>query len=70
MRSLSFNCGVQYLLFIIYFFTKYAWVIPLKDKKCKTVLHGFIEIVNGSKCQIKCGLIEEKNFIIILCKNG
>ena len=30
-------------------FTKYAWVKPLKDKKSKTVLHGFIEIVNESK---------------------
>ena len=29
-------------------FTKYAWVKPLKDKKCKTDLNGFIEIVNKS----------------------
>ena len=28
--------------------TKYAWVKPLKDKKIKTVLHGFIGIVNES----------------------
>ena len=28
------------------FFTKYAWVKPLKYKKDKTVLSGFIEIVN------------------------
>ena len=30
------------------FLTKYAWVKPLKDKKGKTVLNGFIEIVNES----------------------
>ena len=30
-------------------FTKYVCVKPLKDKKTKTVLHGFIEIVNKSK---------------------
>ena len=29
-------------------FTKYAWVKPLKDKKGKTVLNAFIEIVNES----------------------
>ena len=29
-------------------FTKYAWVKPLKDKKGKTVLNAFIEIVNKS----------------------
>ena len=29
-------------------FTKYACVKPLKDKKCKTDLNGFIEIVNKS----------------------
>ena len=28
------------------FFTKYAWVKPLKDKKPKTVFNGFIGIVN------------------------
>ena len=29
--------------------TKCAWVKPLKDKKGKTVLSDFIEIVNVSK---------------------
>ena len=29
-------------------FTKYAWAKPLKDKKGKTVLNAFIEIVNES----------------------
>ena len=29
-------------------FSKYAWVKPLKDKKGKTVLNAFIEIVNES----------------------
>ena len=28
---------------------KYAWIKPLNDKKAKTVLLGFIEIVNESK---------------------
>ena len=51
--------------------TKYAWVKSLKDKKCKTVLHAFIEIVNESNCKPKnYGLIKEGNFTTDLCKNG
>ena len=33
---------------MIDFFTKYAWVKPLKSKKGKTVLNDFIEIVSES----------------------
>ena len=52
MRSLSsFNCGGKYLLCIIDVSNKYAWVKPLKDKKAETVPHGFIEIINQSKCK-------------------
>ena len=52
MRSLSFfNCGIKYLLCVIDVFTKYAWVKPLKDKKAKTVLSVFVEIVNESNYQ-------------------
>ena len=40
-----------YLLCVIDVFTEYAWFKPLKDKKAKTVLHGFIEIVNKYKCK-------------------
>ena len=50
MGSLSSsNCGVEYLLCAIDVFTKYAWVKPLKEKKCKTVRNDFIEIVNEPK---------------------
>ena len=44
----SKNKNVKYLLCVIDFFTKYAWVKPFKDKKGKTVLNAFIEIVNES----------------------
>ena len=33
---------------MIYVFTIYDWVKPLKDKKGKTVINAFIEIVNES----------------------
>ena len=49
MESLySANKNVKYLLCVIDFFTKYAWVKPLKDKNTKTVLNALIEIVNES----------------------
>ena len=49
MESLSSkNKNVKYLLCVIDVFTKYAWFKPLKDKKGKTVLNAFIEIVNES----------------------
>ena len=38
----------KYLLCVIDVFTKYAWVKPVKDEKCKKVLNAFIEIVNES----------------------
>ena len=52
MTSLSSkNRDVKYLLCVIEVFTKYSWVKPLKNKKARTVLNGFIEIVNESKCK-------------------
>ena len=42
--------SVKYLLCVI-ICTKYAWVKPFKDKKGKTVLIAFIEIVNESNCK-------------------
>ena len=49
MESLpSKNKNVKYFLFVIVVFTKYAWVKTLKNKKGKTVLNAFIEIVNES----------------------
>ena len=47
----SKNKNVKCLLCKIDVFTKYAWVKALKDKKSKTVLYTFIEIVNESNCK-------------------
>ena len=41
--------GVKYLLCAKDVLIKYTWVKPLKDKKAKTVLHGFVGIVNKCK---------------------
>ena len=34
---------------VIDIFNKYAWVQPLKGKKAKSVLNGFIKTANESK---------------------
>ena len=44
----SKNKNVKYFLYVTDDFTKYAEIKPLKDKKGKTVLNAFIEIVNES----------------------
>ena len=42
MQSLSkYNKGIKYLLCAIDLFSKYVWVIPLKDKKGTSIVNGF-----------------------------
>ena len=42
MQSLSkFNKGIRFLLCVIGIFSKYVWVIPLKDKKGITINNAF-----------------------------
>ena len=47
----SINENVKYLLCVMDVFTKYTWVKHLTDKKGKTDLNAFIEIVNESNCK-------------------
>ena len=37
----NYNKGVRYLLSVIDFFSKYAFVVPLKDKKGTTIVNAF-----------------------------
>ena len=43
------NKGMRYLLCVTDLFTKYAWVVPLKDKKGVTIVNAFQSILNSSK---------------------
>ena len=71
MGSLSSKSwGVKYLLCVIDVFTKYALVKPLKDKNAETVFHGFIEIVNKSKCAPNKLWVDQGIKLYVLCKNG
>ena len=50
MQLLSkFNKGIKYLLCVIDLFSKYAFVVPLKDKKVISIVNAFQSILNKSK---------------------
>ena len=47
MQSLSkYNKGIKYLLCAIDLFSKYAWVVPLKDKKWTSIVNAFQKITS------------------------
>ena len=43
------NKGIRYLLFVIDLFGKYAWVVPLKDKKGVSIVNALQKILDSSK---------------------
>ena len=50
MQSLSkYNKGIKYLLYAIVLFSKYAWVIPLKDKKGTSIVNAFKKIISEGR---------------------
>ena len=50
MQSLSrYNKGIKYLLCAIDLFSKYAWVVPIKDKKGISIVNAFKKISKGRK---------------------
>ena len=44
----KFNKGFGFLLCVIDIFSKYAWVIPLKDKKGVSIVNAFQKILDKS----------------------
>ena len=47
MQSLSkYNRGIKYLLCVIDLFSKYAWVVPIKDKKGTSIVNAFKKIIS------------------------
>ena len=49
MQSLSkYYKGIKYLLCAIDLLSKYAWVIPLKDKKGTSIVNVFKKILSDS----------------------
>ena len=70
LQSLSkYNKGIKYLLCAIDLFSKYPWIVPLKDKRGISIVNAFHFIsFNASQKdvnQIKYGLIRMVNFTMI-----
>ena len=59
------NKGMRYLLCVIDLFSKYAWVVPLKDKKGVTIVNLFKSILGTSKRKPNKILV-----ITVLLKSG
>ena len=52
MQSLSkYNKGNKYLLCAIDLFSKYAWVVPIKDKKGVSIVNAFKKIISEGRKQ-------------------
>ena len=44
----KFNKGIHFLICVIDNYSKYAWIIPLKDKKGITITNAFQKILDES----------------------
>ena len=49
----NYNKGIRFLLCVINLFSKYAWVVPLKNKQKVTIVNAFQSILDSSKRQPK-----------------
>ena len=50
MQSLSkYNKGNKYLMCAIYLFSKFAWVIPIKNKKVSSIVNAFKKIISKGR---------------------
>ena len=45
----KYNKGIRYLLCVIDLFIKYAWVVPLKDKKGIIIVNAVQSILDSLK---------------------
>ena len=45
----KYNKGFQFLLCVIDNYSKYAWIVPLKDKKGITITNTFLKDFNECK---------------------
>ena len=69
MQLLSkYNKGIIFLLCVIDIFSKYAWVVPLKDKKGISIVKAFQIILKQSNR--KPNKLKGLNFIMLILKNG
>ena len=67
----KFNKGFRFLLCVIDIYSKYAWVVPLKDKKSVSIVNAFQSILKKSnRKQNKIWVDKGSEFYNSLLKNG
>ena len=67
----KFNKGFRFLLCVIDIFSKYAWVVPFKDKKGASIANAFQEILDKSgRKPNKIWVDKGSEFYNVLLKNG
>ena len=65
MQLLSkYNKGIRYLLCTIDIFSKYPWVVPLKNKKGTSIVNAFQKIISEERKPNKIWLIRVVSFTI------
>ena len=63
MQSLSkYNKEIKYLLCAIDLFSKYAWVVPIKDKKGVSIVDAFQKIISKGRKPNKIWVDKESEF--------
>ena len=63
MQSMSrYNKGFKYLLRAIDLFSKYAWVIPIKDKKGTSIVNAFKKIISKGRKPTKIWVDQGSEF--------
>ena len=55
----KFNKGFRFLLCVIDIFSKYAWVVPLKDKKGISIVNAFQKVLDKSGRKLNKILVEK-----------
>ena len=67
----KFSKEFRFLLCVTDIFSKYVWVVLLKDKKGISTVNAFQKVLKESdRKPNKIGLIKEASFTIVLLKNG
>ena len=64
----KYSKGINYLLCAIDLFSKYARVVPLKDKRGISMVNVFQKVVSKGRKPIKYGLIKVVSFTMIFQK--
>ena len=67
----KFNKEIRFLLCAIDIFSKYAWAIPLKDRKGVTIVNDFQKVLEKSdRNPNETWYIKAVNFMTVLFKNA